>query len=64
MLWGAYGHSPTECTVLGYGLEQTLSKADAFVAKGAQIAKTPRQAAKDADFVIEMVRDDNASQEV
>lgn len=43
---------------------RTLSKADALVAKGAQIAKTPRQAAQDADFVIAMVRDDNASKEV
>lgn len=43
---------------------RTLSKADALVSKGAQIAKTPRQAAQDADFVIAMVRNDNASKEV
>ena len=43
---------------------RTLSKADALISKGAQIAKTPRQAAQDADFIIAMVRDDNASKEV
>ncbi len=43
---------------------RTPCKADELVTNGAKLAATPRQAAEDADFVIAMVRDDNASQEV
>jgi 3-hydroxyisobutyrate dehydrogenase len=38
--------------------------AEALVAAGAQLADTPREAAKGADFVIAMVRDDAASRAI
>ena len=43
---------------------RTPSKAEELVINGAKLADTPRQAAQDADFIIAMVRDDNASKEV
>ncbi len=44
----------------GYSLSawnRTLSKAEALVSDGAQIAQTPAEAVKDADFVITMLSD-------
>lgn len=43
---------------------RTSSKADELVNRGAILANTPRQAAENADYVIAMVRDDQASKEV
>lgn len=43
---------------------RTPSAADALVNLGARRAETPREAAADADVVLAMVRDDEASQEV
>ncbi len=43
---------------------RTPSKADELVINGAKLAQTPGEAAQDADFVIAMIRDDNASKEV
>ena len=43
---------------------RTSSKADELVNHGAILANTPRQAAENADYVIAMVRDDQASKEV
>ena len=43
---------------------RTPSKADKLVISGAKLAQTPREAAQDADFIIAMVRDDNASKEI
>jgi 3-hydroxyisobutyrate dehydrogenase len=39
-------------------------KADELISKGATFASTPRAAAKDADFIFAMVRDDKASEYV
>ena len=44
----------------GYSLSawnRTLSKAEALASDGAQIAQTPAEAVKDADFVITMLSD-------
>ena len=44
----------------GYSLtawNRTLSKAEALASDGAQIAQTPAEAVKDADFVITMLSD-------
>jgi len=43
---------------------RTPEQAASLVVAGARQAKTPRQAAADADFVITMLRDDEASREV
>jgi 3-hydroxyisobutyrate dehydrogenase len=43
---------------------RTADKADALIALGAQHAATPRAAAVDADIVLSMVRDDEASRAV
>lgn len=43
---------------------RNASKADALVGRGASRADTPRAAAADADYVIAMVRDDEASRSV
>ncbi len=43
---------------------RTRAKADPLVAKGARIAATPREAAKDADIIVAMVTDDAASRSV
>lgn len=43
---------------------RTSSKADELVNRGAILANTPRQAAENADYIIAMVRDDQASKEV
>ena len=43
---------------------RTRAKADPLVAKGARIAATPREAAKDADIIVAMVADDAASRSV
>lgn len=43
---------------------RTPTAADALVAAGAKRAATPRDAAADADFVIAMVRDDEASRSI
>ncbi|HIH0452673.1 TPA: NAD(P)-dependent oxidoreductase [Vibrio cholerae] len=43
---------------------RTSSKSDELVNRGAILANTPRQAAENADYVIAMVRDDQASKEV
>lgn len=51
----------------GYDLtvwNRTLAVADVLVAAGAQRAVTPAAAAVDADVVISMVRDDEASESV
>src|SRR5512145_364837 len=51
----------------GYNLtvwNRTRSKAEAFIERGAQIADTPRQAAANAEVVIVVVGDDDASREV
>ncbi|HVU13184.1 MAG TPA: NAD(P)-dependent oxidoreductase [Phototrophicaceae bacterium] len=43
---------------------RTRSKAEPFAAKDARIADTPREAAQDADIIVAMVTDDDASREV
>jgi 3-hydroxyisobutyrate dehydrogenase len=43
---------------------RTPAKAEPFAAKGAKVAATPREAAKDADFIFSMVADDAASRAV
>jgi 3-hydroxyisobutyrate dehydrogenase len=43
---------------------RTRSKAEALAAQGAHVADTPRQAAGDAEIVLSMVGDDNASRAV
>jgi 3-hydroxyisobutyrate dehydrogenase len=43
---------------------RTLARAEPFVAQGATIAATPREAAEDADIVAAMVADDGASRGV
>jgi 3-hydroxyisobutyrate dehydrogenase len=43
---------------------RTRSKAEPLAAQGAQIAETPRQAAQDADVIVAMVGDDEASRSV
>lgn len=43
---------------------RTSSKSDELVNRGAILANAPRQAAENADYVIAMVRDDQASKEV
>lgn len=43
---------------------RTRSKAEALAAHGAQVADTPRQAAGDAELILSMVGDDNASRAV
>lgn len=40
---------------------RTAAKAEALVADGARLAHTPREAARDADVIVSMVADDNAS---
>jgi 3-hydroxyisobutyrate dehydrogenase len=49
-----------EVTVWNRNLDQTES----LVKAGAEVANTPRAAVKDAEFVINMVRDDEASKQV
>ena len=43
---------------------RSAGKADSIVQAGAKLAKTPRAAVKNAEFVISMVRDDGASKQV
>ena len=43
---------------------RSIDKTETVRQAGAKVAHTPRQAAKDAEFVISMVRDDAASEEV
>jgi 3-hydroxyisobutyrate dehydrogenase len=43
---------------------RTRERAEPFAAQGAQIADTPRQAAQDADVILAMVGDDDASRAV
>jgi 3-hydroxyisobutyrate dehydrogenase len=43
---------------------RTRAKAEALIGEGAIIAATPAEAARDADFIISMVAEDNASREV
>ena len=43
---------------------RTRAKAEPLAAKGARIAATPREAAKDADIIVAMVADDAASRSV
>ena len=43
---------------------RTAAKAEPLAAKGAKVAGTPREAAKDADFIFSMVADDAASRAV
>jgi 3-hydroxyisobutyrate dehydrogenase len=43
---------------------RTRAKAEAFTAQGAHVADTPRAAATDADIIISMVGDDNASRAI
>ncbi|MCP1659423.1 NAD(P)-dependent oxidoreductase [Neisseria perflava] len=51
----------------GYALtvwNRTASACDELVAAGAKAASTPREAVQGAEFVISMVRDDEASRQV
>ena len=43
---------------------RTPDKAARFAAKGARVAATPREAAADADVILAMVADDDASRAV
>jgi len=43
---------------------RTRAKAEPFAAKGARVADTPREAAADADLIVAMVSDDEASRAV
>src|SRR5271165_4448006 len=43
---------------------RTPGKAEAFAAMGARVAQTPREAAEDADVIVAMVSDDEASRAV
>jgi 3-hydroxyisobutyrate dehydrogenase len=43
---------------------RTRSKAEPFAEMGAKVANTPREAAEDADIIVSMVTDDNASRAV
>jgi 3-hydroxyisobutyrate dehydrogenase len=43
---------------------RTRSKSEPLAEQGAQIADTPREAAKDADIIVAMVGDDNSSRSV
>jgi 3-hydroxyisobutyrate dehydrogenase len=43
---------------------RSVGAADALLAHGAQLAGTPREAAQNADFVVSMVRDDDASRAI
>src|SRR5258706_3167222 len=43
---------------------RTRSKAETFASQGARVAATPREAASEADVIISMVGDDNASRTV
>ncbi len=40
---------------------RTAAKAEPLAARGAKVARTPREAAADADFIFAMVADDAAS---
>ena len=51
----------------GYPLavyNRSVEKAEALATEGARVARTPREAATDADVVVSMVADDNASRGV
>jgi 3-hydroxyisobutyrate dehydrogenase len=43
---------------------RTRSKAEPLSAQGARVANSPQEAAQDADIIVSMVTDDNASREV